>query len=269
MVAGEIATTILMSGPGGVLVSLGIEYFCDATTTAMMYNYIGAILLLLIAATAGSRSEPAYCILIPIFSGAFTLFGWFTFTSKSNAIAMMIVAGVFGVMIYMNEANRERNGIGGPGSKLLNVIFYLVLFQAVLGIMPTLGLFNPDASSVAAYGDTYCPPGATCTEYSNVDIQQTTRTIGNTGGLLSGAAAVITGLTTAFISMFSFLIAVIGNTLLSANVVTELIGGIWPGVTGNAIYLAFWGMISVVFWACDLIFVMNAVLKLFPSEGSL
>lgn len=269
MVVGEIATTVMMSGPAGVLVPLGIEYFCDTTTTTMMYNYIGALLLVFIAATAGSRSEPAYCILIPIFAGMFTLFGWLSFSSKANAIAIMIIAGFLGVMIYMNEVNRERNGIGGPGSKMLNIIFFLILFQTVLGIMPAFGLFDPDAVSTSSYGNNYCPPGATCSSYSNIDIQQTTSEIGDTGGLLSGVASVITGLTTAFIAMFAFLITAITQILLSATVITNLIGGIWPGVVTSQIYLAFWGAISVVFWACDLIFVMNAILKLFPSEGSI
>jgi len=269
MVVGEIATTVMMAGPAGVLVPLGIEYFCDSTTTTMMYNYIAAILLVLIAATAGSRSEPSYCIVIPIFAGMFTLFGWLTFSNKANAIAMMVIAGFLGVGIYMNEVNRERNGVGGPGSKFLNIVFFLILFQVILGIMPTLGLFDPDAASTVAYGNNYCPPGATCDAYSNVEIQQTAYNIGDTGGLLSGAASIITGLTTAFIAMFGFLITACINVLTSATVITTLIGGIWPGLTSNAIYLAFWGMISVVFWACDLIFVMNAVLKLFPSEGSI
>ena len=269
MSTGFIALNMIMNGPGGILVPLGFENWMDPQMATMYYNYVAAILLLLIAATTGSRGEPAYCVLIPIFAGMFTLFGWFSFAGNLNALAMMIIAGAFGVMIYMNETNHERNGVAGPGSKLLNIVFFIILFQTVLGIMPAMGLFNPTATGAPSYNQTYCPPSAQCGAYSNVDITYSTNQINNQAGFISGAVSVVTGLATAFIGMVFFLGTMIVNVLLSATVIGNLVEGLWPGVTSTPAFLAFMGMISVVFWACDVIFISNVFLKLFPSEGSL
>lgn len=269
MTVGYIATNLLMQGPAGIMVPLYIENFVPASEAMMWYNYIATILLLLIAATTGSKGEPAYCALIPIFAGMFTLFGWFKFPNMANAVAMMVICGVFGIMIYMNETNHDRNGIAGPGSKLLNIVFLIILFQTVLGIMPSIGIFDPSATAGTSYGQAYCPPSANCGSYSNVDISQSMQVVADGNGFLSGVASVVYGSVTAFIAMLYFLVTAIVNVLLSATVIGHLIEGIWPGVTSTVPFMAFMGLISVVFWACDLIFISNVYLKLFPSEGSL
>jgi hypothetical protein len=269
MSTGFIALNMIMNGPAGNLVPLGFENWMTPQMATMYYNYLATILLLLIAATTGSRGEPAYCVLIPIFAGTFTLFGWFSFAGNINALAMMIIAGAFGVMIYMNETNHDRNGVAGPGSKLLNIVFFIILFQTVLGIMPAMGLFDPTATGAPSYNQTYCPPSAHCGAYSNVDISYSMSEGANTGGFISGAVSVLTGATTAFIGMVLFLVTTIINVLLSVTVIANLIEGLWPGVTTTPAFLAFMALVSVVFWACDLIFISNVFLKLFPSEGSL
>jgi hypothetical protein len=264
-----IALNMIMQGPNGIMVPLGFESYMDITTARMYYDYIATILLVLIAATTGSRGEPAYCILIPIFAGVFTLFGWFSFAHNINAIASMIVAGILGIMIYMNETNHEMNGIAGPGSKLLNVVFFLILFQVMLGLLPGMGVFSSSATATPSYGQEYCPPSATCGSYSNVDVSTSMNTHANTGGFLSGAISVAVGAVTAFIGMLGFLVAMIINVVLSATVIGSLVDGIWPGVSSTPQFLAFMGLLSVIFWACDLIFIENVYLKLFPSEGSI
>lgn len=264
-----IALNMIMQGPSGIMVPLGFETYMDITTARMYYDYIATILLILIAATTGSRGEPAYCILIPIFAGVFTLFGWFSFAHNLNAIASMVVAGILGIMIYMNETNHELNGVAGPGSKLLNVVFFLILFQTMLGLLPGMGVFDSSATDNPSYGQAYCPPSASCGEYSNVDITTSTKTQASGGGFLEGTISVVYGAVTAFLNMLGFLVIMIINVLLSATVIGTLVNGIWPGVSGTPVFLAFMGLLSVIFWACDLIFIENVYLKLFPSEGSI
>jgi hypothetical protein len=269
MVVGTIATNLIMNGPSGILLPLGFENYMDIATARMYYNYIATILLVAIAATAGTRAEPAYCVITPIFAGMFMLFGWLSFANHGNAVAVMVITGVLGVMIYMNETNHEKNGLAGPGSKLLNVVFFIIMFQVILGVMPALGTFDSSATNAPSYGQAYCPPSANCASYSNVDVKQSMSSTADGGGFLSGVVSIITGSVTAFIAMLTFLVKAIIDTIFSASVIATLIEGVWPGVTASAPFLAFWGMLSCVFWACDLIFISNAYLKLFPSEGSI
>lgn len=269
MVYGEIILSMTMQGPSGILIPLGIENFTDINTARMAYNYLSVLLLLLIASAVGVRGEAAHCIFIPVLGGVFMLFGWLKFANMANAIAMTVIAGILGIMIYMNETNREKNGVGGPGSKVLNIVLFLILFQVALGVLPSMGVFDPAATTTdKGFGQQFCPPGATCGSYSNVEVTTTYNDLGNQGGFWSDVVSLVTGTISAFISSIMFIGAMIINIVLTFTVVNTLVDGMWPGVSSTIPFMAMMGIMSVVFWACDLIFIMNAYLKLFPSEGS-
>ena len=263
-----IVGSAILSGPTGILVPLGFENFMDITTAQMYYNYVAVILLLLVAATTGSRGEAAYCVFIPIFAGMEYMFGWLSFSNQLNALACLIIAGLFGVIIYANEQNKQINGIAGPGSKYINIMMFIILFQVCLGLTPALGIFSTDVTSAPIYNQSYCPPSATCTQYSNIQFQTSSTTVQNAGAL-GDVASVLYGLTTAFIGMLNFLVNAFISVINSAAVITNVIQGIWPGVTDTPAYIAVWGAISVTFWAVDVLFLTNAYLKMSPSEGAI
>src|SRR5271157_614988 len=263
-----IGGSAISSGANGILVPLGFENFMSLAQAQMFYNYIAVIFLLLVAATTGSREEAAHCVFIPILAGMEALFGWLVFPNQLNAIACLIIAGFFGVCIYMNEQNRDKNGISGPGSKYLNIMMFIIIFQVCLGVTPVLGIFNPQVTSAPVYSQPYCPPSATCGAYSNIQFQSSTTTVQNAGGL-GVVTSVLYGLTNAFIGMITFVVNAFIGVMTSASTITNIIESVWPGVTATPIYLAFWAALSVVFWATDVIFLINAYLKMFPNEGSL
>ena len=134
VVAGSVTTKGLL----GILVSLGIENWVTATQAMYLYNLISICFILVVAAMAGPRSEAAFCILVPIIAGMFMGFGWLQLATLSDTrgfFFLIVVMFLFGIFIYMNEQNRDKYGIVGPGSKMFNLAFYLALFSVALTLV--------------------------------------------------------------------------------------------------------------------------------------
>src|SRR5271157_3232414 len=217
-----VASSAILSGASGILVPLGFENFMSVQSAQMFYNYIAVILLLLIASVTGSKGEAAWCVIIPILGGLEFMFGWLTFGNPTNAVACLVVAGILGVGLYMNDQNREKYGIAGPGSKYLNIMMFIIVFQVCLGMIPTLGIFGAQATSAPVFNQSYCPPSATCTQYSNIQFQSSLGTI-NGASSLGTVGSVLYGLTTAFIGMIQFLFQAFVAVVTSASVITNLV----------------------------------------------
>ena len=259
------AGSLTMQGPSGILIPLGIEQFVDLTTAYMFYNYIALGILFFIAAMSGAKNEARFCITIPILAGLFTFIGWLHAPLASQSWAICIITGILGVMIYMNETNHEKYGLGGPGSKFLNIILFIILFQVSIGFINGLNLMPIGQTQITP--DT-CVVGMTCDQYGNIQLSESMTTVQSSGGLFADILDYGTVLTSMIISVFRYIITLGAAILLAPILLSSTLEGLFPGISSNAAYLLFISALSVVFWAADALFIFNIYTKVFPTEGA-
>jgi hypothetical protein len=262
-----VAGNLIMNGPTGYLVSLGLESVLDATTATMMYNYVALAVLFFIAAFAGARNEARFCITVPIFAGIFIWFGWLHSPQPMQSLAVIIICGLLGIMIYMNEMNHEKYGIKGPGSKLMNIVLFLVLFQAALGLTNSLNLFSSGPSQVAG---SQCSIGnqgigATCDAYGNIQLSSVSSQ-SQSGGLLANIISAVAALPMMVLTLIVFLIQMMAAIIGAPFLINATLEGLYPGISTQAAYIAFMVVLAGVFYFADLMFLVALVVKPFPGE---
>jgi hypothetical protein len=264
-----VAGSVLMNGPTGYLVSLGLENILDSGTATMMYNYLALSVIFFIAAFAGSRNEARFCITIPIFSGIFLLFGWLHAPNPVQSFAVIIICGLLGVMIYMAEVNRERYGVKGPGSRLMNIVLFIILFQAALGFTNSLNLFAAGPSQVptgmCSIGNQ--STGATCDAYGNLQLSSVS-SVSSSGGLLDQIVSVAAALPTMILTLIVFMIQMGAAIIGAPFLINATVDGLWPGISANVAYIAFMVLVGAIFYFCDVMFLISLVVKPFPGEVS-
>ena len=123
--------------PGGAMVCLGfpIEF-------VYFYNYISIGFLFLIASSASERNSSFFAILLPLFAGLFAWWRWLVLPSFEQVGGVIICCAVLAVAIYMKGKQQEKFGIAGPGSPFLNIVFWMVVVQASIGFINSMGMFE-------------------------------------------------------------------------------------------------------------------------------
>jgi hypothetical protein len=247
----EAAGSILMNGPNPFMVSLGIENYVDLTTAYMLYNYVAVGVLFFIAAAAGARSEARYCVVIPIFAGIFTWIGWLNAPDPMKAWAITIITGILGIAIYMNETNREKYGAGGPGNKLLNIAYFIILLQICIGLVNGFNLFavgptTPTSVNMCTVGNSTW--GAQCGANGYVSLTQSVASVSQSGGLLQSAVSAASVLVTIGISILQVLVSVVISIVAFPVVLNSMISNIpgWSGIVTNSYYLLFLATLEAV-----------------------
>jgi len=126
--------------PGGAMVCLGfpVEFI-------YFYNYISIGFLFLIASSASERNSSFFAILLPLFAGLFAWWRWLVLPSFEQVGGVIICCAVLAVAIYMKGKQQEKFGIAGPGSPFLNIVFWMVVIQASIGFINSMGMFEYNA----------------------------------------------------------------------------------------------------------------------------
>jgi hypothetical protein len=234
-----VAGSIMMKGPAGILIPLGIELFVDGAATLYLYNLLSVAILLFIAAMSGPRSEAAFCIVIPIFAGIMELFGWFRLATPSatgGLVILTILMGLFGVFIYMKDQNKQNYGTVGPGSTLFNLAFYLMCFSIALTLISGFSIF-PGGATQPISGT--CATGFTCDAYNNIDFYGSVGSVSHSGGLLDTIISAASPLVDAMIASVILMLNIITGIIAFPIVLNSTLNGIFPGITSNAVYLIF------------------------------
>lgn len=262
------AGSLVMAGPTGIMVSLGIETIAGMTLAAayMYYNYISAAIMFLIAATAGARSESRMIILLSIIGGICFWFGWIHVTNQGAFLAFLIICGLLGVFSYMNDVNHEKYGIGGPGSKLLNIVFFIILFQVAVGMVNNFALFpagNPQPTPDA------CQAGYQCDSYGNIQLSASVADVKSSGGLFESAVSLLNTLPQLAVGILQMFVTVCTSILLFSVVLNASIEPIVPGISTNVAYVAFLGLMQVGIWAIYLYTIFQWYFKPPVNEGSI
>lgn len=235
------AGSVLMGGPSPFMVSLGIENVVPLSTAYMLYNYIALALLLVFAAYTGPRGEARMCVVLPIIAGILAWFGWLHAPNPAQTYAVIIISGILGVAIYMNETNREKYGTAGPGNKLMNIVYFLILFQVATGLVTGMNLFSlgptQQNTNMCVVGNTTW--GAQCDAMGNVQLKESVASTAGAGGFLapvSALASLVVGIGMALLGMF---VTVAMAIVAFPVVLNGVIAPIFPGITTNAVYLVF------------------------------
>jgi hypothetical protein len=242
------AGSIFMNGPGAsFLVSLGIEQVVDLATATMLYNYVAIGFILALAAMVGPRGEGRMCVVIPLFAGVFAWLGWLHGPNPTQTFAVIVITFLLGIAIYMNEQNRERYGVGGPGSKLMNIVYFIILFQVASGIVAGMNLFampaqqNPNMCVVG--NNTW---GATCNSNGLIDFSSSVGSTAGTGGFTQDILSVGAMMLSAGVAIVQMLITVGISIVAFPFVLNGIIAPIFPDIVSNSLYLVFMAGLEAV-----------------------
>ena len=265
-----VAGSVMTKGILGILVSLGIENWVTAVQAMFLYNLISICFILVIAAMAGPRSEAAFCILVPIIAGMFMGFGWLKLATVSDTrglFFLVVCMFLFGVFIYMNEQNRDKYGIAGPGSKMFNLAFYLALFSVSLTLVSGFSIIPMYAGGSAQPLSGTCQVGFTCDSFNNIDFTTMSSDMqsSTTGGLL-GVASMGGWIVEATYSATVLLINIIVGIFAFPVVLNHTMEAIFPGISTYGGYLAILAGMEVVILAIYAIGIYDFVTK--APQGS-
>lgn len=217
---------VTYKGPLGILVSLQFENFIPVSTARIYYNWISVGLITMIAALASARTTRFVGVLLPIFAGLLVYMGWLTNANPSHPEQLwgvIVVTAILAAAIYMKGALHEKFGIAGPGSMLYNIVFYIILLQAVVGFVNSTDLWDYNTAPTAS------------TEYSGFDLGTEVNTLSGTGG----ASADITELGNFFLTLAFGCLKLFLSIAASLLLFSAVIGVIYPWIPASSYGLGF------------------------------
>jgi hypothetical protein len=240
-----VGGAVMTKGLLGILISLGIENWVTTTQAYYCYNLISIAIIIFIAAMSGPRSEAAFTIIVPIFAGLFTYFGWLRLATPAQTqglFYLIVMMGVLGIIMYMNDQNRQNYGTIGPGSKLFNVAIFLALFGACLTLISgfsVAGLVSPQTQPVPGT----CYVGSTCDQFHNIDVTTTTNSYKATSVVDIGSAAgwvLENGL-----KLTMGLVTILIGALFFPAIMYSTMNGLFPGISDSPAYIAVLGILQI------------------------
>ena len=222
---------VTCKGPLNLLIPLGFENFFPAATSIWIYNFISIGCLFPLAAASGERNTRFFSFLIPLLAAMFVFFGWLQAPDAATTWGIIIGCGLLAGALYMKETLRENWGIGGPGSTLLNIAFYLIILQCVIGIVNGAGIWGSNAA-------------VTPSEYQSVDLTEQVSSVSNTGGFLEAVASFSSILTSMAIGALRVFIQIIASIVLSSAVILAA----FPILQESNLAIAFLVAFNLVEW---------------------
>jgi PKD repeat protein len=236
--------TVTGKGPNGVMVDLGLP-------SLNWYRWISVCILFMMGAMASQRTKQFWALLIPVFAALFLWFGWFTGTSSTAGIITLCV--VLGAIVYMKSSLREKFGVGGPGTMLLNIVIYLLILQACVGFINGLNVWTD-----AGFGN---QATAVVNQWSNIEISDISD-LQNTGGWLVSAIATAEFFADMLLSAaFVFL-----NILFSIVTIYPTVQLLFPWMLASPQTIAFLALLQLGIWILYAKFMFDYFAK--PSYGT-
>lgn len=242
------SNVINFHSPLGLLIPLGIENFVPATDAIMYYNYIAIGLILAVAAFAGQANETRYTFFVPVFAGLMTFIGWLQAPDPTSYWGMVIGCILLGALMYINDMNHEKYGLPGPGTKLLTIVFMIIIFEASVTLVSTQGLnIFPDLGNAgrAQQSLTCNGYGYQCDANGQIMLSASVSGISNAGGSNLDVVSITMWAIQAMIGVIIFLIKIVAAVLLFSGVLIAA----YPALASSPQALLFLGILQVVIWA--------------------
>ena len=257
-----------------ISVSLGIEDIPGVTIAQAVqyYNWISIGLLFLIGAMSSKRMTRFFAILIPVFAAIFVMFGWLHYVTNVGGVmtvtveqdvqtwATIVMCALIGIVTYMKGSLRENFGGSGAGNLLLNIVFYIIILQVVVGVVNSTAIWEHVSTgqtniiSNTSFDQTYA---------LNADLTKSVPSVSNTGGMLSaltGAASMAAAVLWGCVMM---LLTVIGSIACFAVVILQ----IYPWIGDSPVAILFLGALQLGIYFIYTMFFINTFGSR-PSEAT-
>ncbi|MCK9593532.1 MAG: PKD domain-containing protein, partial [Methanoregula sp.] len=220
---------ITAKGPNGVLVDLRLP-------NTSFYPWISIFLLFLITSLASKNNIRFFAILMPLMAAMFMYFGWFSSTYLVSVVPLCIFIGA---LYYMKGSLRDNYGVGGPGSMIVNIVTYLMIFQVVIGFISVLGIFNQSAMI------------APSNQFSNVDLTEIKMNVSEIGGVNDPLQSA-TGIATMGWTTIKVLISMLGCVFVVGLFLSEM----FPSVP-----IEFFAIIQALIYILYVLFIVKLLGK--------
>lgn len=237
-------------------VSIGLENLPGITLTKALYfyNWISLSFIFLMGAMSSKRMTRFFAILVPILAALFVWFGWLNSPNPGATYSVIIMCVIIGVISYMKGSLKENFGTGGAGSIIVNLVFYLVILQACVGLVNATGVW--ESNYVTGNTDVVFAP--------NADLTKSIPITTNTGGWWSDVTNVFSmggGVVLSAISMLA-------NIAISIACFAIVINHIFPFIASSPVG----GMILVIIQTCIyisyMLFIVAILGKTYPDALS-
>src|SRR5512138_512004 len=192
MVYTVVANSIMGKSSFGLLIDLGIQNYVPVSDAILYYNYIAIFFIVLWSAFAGQSNESRYAFTTPLMAALMVFIGWLRAPDEASYWGVIIMCLVLGLLIYINDMNREKYGVAGPGDKVIALAIMLICFTASMGFVASssLGVF-PDVGSTGTSQNVMCGQAYTCDSSGNIALDVSVTSVQNSGGygldVISGA----------------------------------------------------------------------------------
>jgi hypothetical protein len=198
-----------------VRVSLGFENIAGVTLTkaSVYYNWVSLGFLFLIGSMSSKRMTRFFAMLIPVFAGLFVWFGWLQSPTPAATIGVIVMCAILGVVVYMKGSLKENFGTGGPGSLVMNIMFYLMILQAVVGLVNISGVWVHNTQVNTAITPSDYVNGIQSAP--NADLSKSIPSVSAGAGqgqtVVDTAGAAIQGLTGGLFTILNMLVVALGG----------------------------------------------------------
>ena len=243
-----MTNSIMFKSTAGLLLPLGIENWLSAADTIMYYNWIAIVLIFVIAAFAGQSNESRFALFVPLFTALMVFVGWLQAPDPTNYWGMIIGCILLGALMYLNDMNHEKYGLPGPGSKLLTVVFMIIVFEASVTLMSTQGLnLFPELGNggMQQQSLTCNGYGYQCDANGNIMLGASVSGVSNAGGASIDILSIGMWALYAMVGVLVFLIKIVAAILLFSVVLIAA----YPALGASPQALMFLGVMQVVIWA--------------------
>ena len=256
----QMSNTLTFKSTAGLLLPLGIENYLSAADTIMYYNYIGIILLLIVAAFAGMSNESRFTFFVPVFAGFLVFVGWLQAPDPTNYWGMIVGCMLLGALMYLNDMNHEKRGVAGPGTKLLTVVMMIIVFEGSVTLMSTQGLnIFPELGNSGLHQQslTCNGYGYQCDANGNIMLSASVSGISNAGGANLDVVSVMMWAAQALVGVMLFIIKIVAAVLLFSVVLVAA----YPALGASPQALLFLGIMQIVIWAIYMVTFFNWYFK--------
>ena len=243
-----MSNSLTFKTPLGLLFPLGFENWIPAADAIMYYNYIAITLIVVIAAFAGPSNESRFTFFVPIFAALMVFIGWLQAPNPIDYWGIVIGCILLGALMYINDMNHEKYGLPGPGSKLLTVVFMIMVFEASVTLMSTQGLniFPELGNSGLQQQSLTCNGyGYQCDANGNIMLAASVSGVSNAGGANLDLLSIAAWTYNAMIGVITFLIKIVAAVLLFSVVLIAA----YPALAASSPAMMILGVMQLVIWA--------------------
>jgi len=254
------ANVITFTNALGLMIPLGLENYVPVADAIMYYNYIAVFAIMMIAAFAGQTNESRFTFFVPIFAGLMVFIGWLHAPDPVSYYGMIIGCILLGALMYINDMNHEKYGLPGPGTKLLTIVFMIIVFEASVTLMSTSGLniFPEVGNSGQSQATLHCGSyGYSCDANGNPMLRATVTELNNIGGSNLDVVSVGMWAIQSMISVFQFLIKILWAIVAFSTVLVAA----YPALGASPQAMLFLGIMQFVIWAIYSVAIFNWLYK--------